>query len=86
MLAKGIMGMPSRTASSGLLMEFILESLSYNSMRNREEEVAEAHNHTFEWIFSREKFTDEAKVKIGDDFVKWLGGNDLGSIYWSKWH
>jgi len=35
-------GVPSRTAPFGLLKDFILDSLSFKSMRNREEEVAKA--------------------------------------------
>jgi hypothetical protein len=42
------------TDKANLLQEFMLESLSFASMRDREEEVAEAHRKTFEWIFATE--------------------------------
>jgi hypothetical protein len=45
---------------ANLLQDFILENLSFASMRGREEEVAEAHRKTFEWTF-----TDEDAKKVG---------------------
>ena len=64
----------------------MLESLSFKSMRDREEEVTEAHKNTFDWIFNPDKYdsTDDARRRLGDQFVGWLRDDDLGSIYWSK--
>lgn len=42
------------------LQDFILENLSFASMGDRGEEVAEAHRKTFQWIF-----TDEDSKKVG---------------------
>jgi hypothetical protein len=77
---------PSRpTASSGLLKDFILESLSFKSMRDREEEVADAHGRTFDWILNPSvSHGSKAQNELGDHFTKWLGGDDLGSIYWGE--
>ncbi len=64
------------TDKANLLQDFILENLSFNSMRDREEEVAEAHRKTFEWIYA-----DEGSKKVGSNFLQWLNDDNEG-IYW----
>jgi hypothetical protein len=64
------------TDKSNLLQDFILENLSFASMRDREEDVAEAHHKTFEWIF-----TDENSTRVGSNFLQWLKEDNEG-IYW----
>jgi hypothetical protein len=63
--------------SADVLEDFILDSLTYKSMRDREEEVAEAHGKTFEWIF--EPRTDRS---FNHQFTTWLTTDELGPIYW----
>ncbi|KAI1857228.1 uncharacterized protein JN550_013411 [Neoarthrinium moseri] len=66
---------------TGILIDFILESLSFKSMKTREEEVAEAYGDTFDWIFKYQS-SKEGDAHLGDRFTSWLSGSDLGSIYW----
>jgi len=66
-----------RGPPADLLEDFILDSLAYKSMRDREEEVAEAHGKTFEWIFE-----PETNKGVNHKFTTWLETDDLGSIYW----
>ncbi|KAH8664466.1 hypothetical protein BX600DRAFT_300735 [Xylariales sp. PMI_506] len=73
---------PPRPASSGLLKDFILESLSFKSMKNREEEVTEAHGDTFNWIFGSELSTTDDPAAPAHSFVDWLETDQLGPIYW----
>jgi hypothetical protein len=63
--------------SADILEDFILDSLTYKSMRDREEEVAEAHGKTFEWIFELQ--TDRS---FNHQFTTWLTTDELGPIYW----
>ncbi|KAF3934822.1 hypothetical protein ABW19_dt0200473 [Dactylella cylindrospora] len=60
---------------AALLQEFIIESLVFPSMRDREGEVAQAHKETFGWVFTK----DEG---AGANFVPWLKGDDGEGIYW----
>ena len=71
---------PPPHGPNGILNDFILESISFKSMRNREEEVADAHGSTFDWIFNPKG--GDAKNNLGDHYMKWLGGDEMGSIYW----
>ncbi|KAH6643304.1 hypothetical protein BKA67DRAFT_696969 [Truncatella angustata] len=71
------------TASADLLADFILESLSYKSMKNREEEVADAHGNTFAWIFkNKPDGNGNTNGGLGDQFTRWLRSDELGNIYW----
>jgi hypothetical protein len=72
-------------ASSGFLADFILETLSFKSMKNREEEVADAHGDTFDWVFNHSS-DDSGQSGIGEQFTTWLQSDDLGSIYWGMSH
>jgi hypothetical protein len=74
-----------KPAPSGLLNDFILESLSFRSMRNREEEVADAHGETFDWIFNPSKSNhSDAQNALGHHYTKWLSTDEMGSIYWGE--
>ena len=66
-----------RGPPADLLEDFILDSLAYKSMRDREEEVAEAHGKTFEWIFE-----PKTNKRVNHKFTTWMKTDDLGSIYW----
>ncbi|KKY16983.1 putative small s protein [Phaeomoniella chlamydospora] len=69
-------------APVSLLQDFVLESLSYKSMKDREEEVAKAHGSTFYWIFDQNDQTKAPARGLGQQFTEWLESPDLGSIYW----
>ena len=83
-----------RQVSAALLNDFILESLSFKSMTDREEEVAEAHANTFDWIFadiatggtggagSSKRDSEKVSQRFGHEFTKWLETDALGGIYW----
>lgn len=70
---------PHRPAPAGIINEFLLESLAYKSMYDREDEVERAHANTFEWVFddySTDKTRRDPKLK------EWLETETLGPIYW----
>ena len=67
--------------SKELLQEFILESLSFQSMESREQDVAKAHGNSFDWVFSA-----GSRDSVNDPmFTEWLSTDNLGSIYWSEY-
>jgi len=59
------------------LRNYILDSLAFKSMKDRQEEVAAAHQETFEWIFDDTAQTDHP----GHSFLTWLRATK-GDIYW----
>lgn len=67
-------------AKTSLLQDFILEGLSYASMKDRQEEVAEAHSKTFEWIFVEPDKKDLDQNH--SNFVHWLTQDGANGIYW----
>ncbi|KAF4982768.1 hypothetical protein FZEAL_1669 [Fusarium zealandicum] len=71
-----------KLASTGLINDFILESLSYKSMHDRENEVAQAHAQTLEWIFDDSAITQPLQNAFRDSFSTWLKTTRLGPIYW----
>lgn len=75
------MTLSASSTPASVVTDFILESLSFKSMKNREEEVAEAHRNTFDWIF-KYSFGDASGSELGDQFTKWLQTGELGNIYW----
>lgn len=74
---------PGRAPSRELLQDFILESLSFQSMESREQDVAKAHGNSFDWIFNSTSSRDSAN---DPKFTEWLSTDNLGSIYWSGCH
>lgn len=56
----------SAATGSGILIDFILESLSFRSMKNREKETAAAHGNTFDWIFDTQSHTVPQNSVAGD--------------------
>ncbi|KAK9234515.1 hypothetical protein V1525DRAFT_435556 [Lipomyces kononenkoae] len=60
------------------LRDFILESLSFSSMKDREEGVDVAHDRTFEWIFDSNR-----EILPGvDSLSKWLQKDGADGIFW----
>ena len=53
-------------------------------MKDREEEVTEAHKKTFEWIFSQDEpnVTIDVTSKPPTKFSEWLRTDTKGGIYW----
>ncbi|KAM5341543.1 hypothetical protein ACJ41O_014574 [Fusarium nematophilum] len=72
----------SRLAPAGLINDFILDSLSYKSMHDRENQVTEAHSQTLEWIFDNSPLPQPLRGSFRDSFISWLKTTDLGPIYW----
>lgn len=60
------------------LQDFILESLSFSSMKDREEGVDIAHDSTFEWIFDSNRMTSPGV----DSLSKWLQKDGADGIFW----
>ena len=59
--------------------ELLLDSLSYESIRDRQEAVAEAHVATFQWVFERQP----TESVPWTDLVSWLSESDQqDSLYW----
>lgn len=73
-------GRVGQVPSKGLLQDFILEGLSFQSMESREQDVAKAHGNSFDWIFDNAGSRNSVS---GPGFTEWLSTDDLGSIYWS---
>ncbi|ENH67071.1 hypothetical protein FOC1_g10004704 [Fusarium oxysporum f. sp. cubense race 1] len=73
---------PPRLAPVGLINDFILESLSYKSMHDRESQVTEAHSKTLDWIFDNSPIHQSLRQNFRDSFVSWLSSTELGHIYW----
>ncbi|KAF4340530.1 hypothetical protein FBEOM_5568 [Fusarium beomiforme] len=73
---------PPRLAPVGLINDFILESLAYKSMHDRECQVTEAHAKTLDWIFDNSPIGQPLRQDFRDTFVSWLSGTGLGPIYW----
>ncbi|MCJ1242802.1 hypothetical protein MMC14_010811 [Varicellaria rhodocarpa] len=71
-------------SKNSILQDFLLESLSFTAMKDREEEVSEAHQNTFGWIFDNAGVnpTREARMKPGSNFLQWLRHDQEGGIYW----
>ena len=76
--------MQAPTGKIGILQNFLLESLSFASMKDREEEVAEAHQNTFGWIFDNNSKdpTPAEGTKSESNFLQWLRYDEGGGIYW----
>ena len=72
-----------------LVHEYLLESLSYPSMKDREEDVEQAHTDTFSWIFEPSIKSPESlhegnsqALQQSTDFLPWLSTDKLGGAYW----
>ena len=76
---------PSSEVSPEQLQEFILEALAFKSMNERQEEVAEAHQQTFGWIFGDSAPSERlGNGSPGHNFLHWLRNKSVESsgIYW----
>ncbi|KAF5664441.1 hypothetical protein FHETE_7032 [Fusarium heterosporum] len=71
-----------RLAPAGLINDFILESLAYKSMHDRESQVTEAHAKTLDWILDNSPIEQPLRQKFRESFTTWLSGTELGPIYW----
>ncbi|KIL90671.1 hypothetical protein FAVG1_06406 [Fusarium avenaceum] len=71
-----------KLASAGLINDFILESLAYKSMHDRESQVTEAHAKTLDWIFDSSPINQPLRQKFRETFKIWLNSMELGPIYW----
>ena len=70
--------MPGIDEKENSIRKWILDSLGFAAMQNRQEEVSEAYHTTFEWMFGEPE--KEAKPLPWTNFVEWLR-HDNG-IYW----
>ena len=66
------------TDHTQIVQDFILESLSFSAMKDREEDVIEAHGKTLDWLFSAKPGT--AADEPVANFPTWLRGGQ--SIFW----
>jgi hypothetical protein len=66
----------------GILNEFILDTLAFKGMSEREESVIKAHGKTFDWIFGAGDCQDPRKDDFRHGFAAWLETNDHEPIYW----
>lgn len=60
------------------IRKWILDSLGFAAMQNRQEEVTQAYHTTFEWMF--EEPEEETRPLPWTNFVEWLRHGD--GIYW----
>jgi len=60
------------------IWKWVLDSLGFAAMRNRQEEVAEAYHTTFEWIF--QSLAEDTHHLPWTNFAQWLRQGD--GIYW----
>jgi hypothetical protein len=71
---------------TSILEEFFLESLTFMTMKDREEEVPEAHRNTFDWILNQNSSLsqDDSDLpsKHDNEFVHWLQHDHESGVYW----
>ncbi|KAH8429872.1 uncharacterized protein LDX57_007545 [Aspergillus melleus] len=72
----------SLNAPVGLLNEFILDTLAYKEMFDREASVVKAHVKTFDWIFSENCHQGQTEKDFRHGLSAWLKTNDCNPIYW----
>ncbi|PWY83655.1 hypothetical protein BO94DRAFT_468597 [Aspergillus sclerotioniger CBS 115572] len=61
--------------------DFLLESLKFSSMTDREDSVTVAHGGTFDWIFSDENLGHE-KSQVEESLTTWLSNAHDSGIFW----
>ena len=66
------------TDHTQIIQDFILESLAFSAMKDREEDVIEAHGETLDWLFSAKPGTAADDPVVS--FPTWLRGDQ--SIFW----
>ncbi|TQV99489.1 small s protein [Cordyceps javanica] len=66
----------ARGFNKAILQDFILESLRFKSMGYREQDIEQAHNTSFDWIFNNQASDSHPS------FPEWLSTTKLGNIYW----
>ncbi|KAJ5081189.1 hypothetical protein N7456_013427 [Penicillium angulare] len=69
-------------ASVDLLNEFILDTLAFKEMFDRDANVAKAHVETLDWIFSENSYQGPTEEDFRHGLSAWLQVNDCNPIYW----
>ena len=54
----------------------VLDTLSFDTMHTRQEEISDAYSETFGWIF----YTDHQAMSPWDNFAEWLVSGE--EVYW----
>ncbi|GAM90424.1 hypothetical protein ANO11243_084670 [Dothideomycetidae sp. 11243] len=67
-----------------IIQEFFLDSLSFPSMHDREEQVSRAHAQTFEWFFKDDTLEPPCSDNptATHEFIPWLKAIDNERIFW----
>ncbi|PWY70936.1 hypothetical protein BO70DRAFT_432026 [Aspergillus heteromorphus CBS 117.55] len=65
-----------------IIRDFLLESLKFSSMTDREDSVTVAHGGTFDWIFSAENTAEHGKSGVEESLTRWLSNVHDSGIYW----
>ncbi|KAJ5735613.1 uncharacterized protein N7483_000738 [Penicillium malachiteum] len=65
-----------------LLNEFILDTLAFKEMFDREASVVKAHVKTLDWIFSENGHQGPTEEDFRHGLSTWLETNDCNPIYW----
>ncbi len=68
------------TAANNLFRKAILDSLAFDAMRIREEDIPQAYSQTFSWIFQRDPIQEDGQ-QMWSSFPEWLEG-DCRLPYW----
>ncbi|RAK78156.1 uncharacterized protein BO72DRAFT_458005 [Aspergillus fijiensis CBS 313.89] len=65
-----------------ILQDFLLESLKFGSMTDREDSVAVAHDGTFDWILAADGSENHHSSSVQESLVKWLSSGNNDGIFW----
>ncbi|OJK02235.1 hypothetical protein ASPACDRAFT_58583 [Aspergillus aculeatus ATCC 16872] len=65
-----------------ILRDFLLESLKFGSMTDREDSVAVAHDGTFDWILAADGSGDHNSSSVQESLVSWLSSGNNDGIFW----
>ncbi|PYI29498.1 hypothetical protein BP00DRAFT_400572 [Aspergillus indologenus CBS 114.80] len=65
-----------------ILREFLLESLKFGSMTDREDSVAVAHDGTFDWILAADGSKGHHSSNVQESLVSWLSSGSNDGIFW----
>jgi len=80
-LAAGIRDTLADADKVELLQEFVLKRLTFNNLKEREEEVSRAHQTTFDWVFATPDGAFSASAE-SNGLVPWLRDDTENQIYW----
>ncbi|PYH85112.1 hypothetical protein BO82DRAFT_429608 [Aspergillus uvarum CBS 121591] len=65
-----------------ILRDFLLESLKFGSMTDREDSVAVAHGGTFDWILAPDGAKGHHSSNVQESLVSWLSSGSNDGIFW----